>query len=161
MKSILTLLTILLTAVPLLAGEREDREAQAALALAAASRARTHAAVPDTPSPVTVAPPAEVTGHWSYRAPVGHTHTCVNGHTWDHTANPTHTCQICGAQQVVIDNPSRPVGVWFGPAASVAPPPPYRAPPTTYAPFGSAGGGCSSGNCPAASAPGLLPRLRR
>lgn len=39
----------------------------------------------------------------TYRAAVGHTHTCVNRHTWDHQANPTHTCQFCGQQQWVQD----------------------------------------------------------
>lgn len=39
----------------------------------------------------------------TYRAAVGHTHTCINGHTWDHQANPTHTCQFCGQQQWVQD----------------------------------------------------------
>lgn len=49
----------------------------------------------------------------------GHTHTCANGHTWDHDANPTHTCTClvddgtgdhvvsyrqCGLSQYVQDN---------------------------------------------------------
>ena len=41
------------------------------------------------------------------RQPVGHTHTCAHGHTWDHAANPTHRCQFCGMSQYVIDQPSR------------------------------------------------------
>jgi hypothetical protein len=33
----------------------------------------------------------------TYRAPIGHTHTCTScGTTWDHTANPSHTCANCG-----------------------------------------------------------------
>ncbi len=45
------------------------------------------------------------------RSPVGHTHTDRNGHTWDHAANPTHTCQFCGATQYVQDTSPRPVTV--------------------------------------------------
>ncbi len=45
------------------------------------------------------------------RAPVGHTHTCVNGHTWDHQANAGHRCLLCGVTQLVQDRFSRPVTV--------------------------------------------------
>lgn len=44
-----------------------------------------------------------------FRQPIGHTHTCGNGHTWDHTSNPIgpgwqgHTCLQCGRFQNVID----------------------------------------------------------
>lgn len=47
----------------------------------------------------------------SYRAPIGHTHTCASGHTWDHSANPGHTCQTCGLSQYVQDKSPRPVTV--------------------------------------------------
>lgn len=29
---------------------------------------------------------------WYMRIPVGHTHTCGAGHTWDHSANSSHNC---------------------------------------------------------------------
>ncbi len=45
------------------------------------------------------------------RAPVGHTHTCRNGHTWDHQENPTHTCRFCGLSQAVQDRFARPVTI--------------------------------------------------
>lgn len=48
---------------------------------------------------------------FSTRSPIGHTHTCVNGHTWDHAANPTHTCKFCGSHQFVQDVTARPVTI--------------------------------------------------
>lgn len=48
---------------------------------------------------------------FAFRNPVGHTHTCANGHTWDHSANPTHKCQFCGQIQVVVDPTPRKVTV--------------------------------------------------
>lgn len=47
----------------------------------------------------------------SYRAPVGHTHTCANGHTWDHSANPSHTCRECGQSQYYQDTSPKMVRV--------------------------------------------------
>lgn len=44
------------------------------------------------------------------RNPTGHTHTCQSCNiTWDHRANPTHNCELCGRQRLIIDIPSRPV----------------------------------------------------
>lgn len=37
----------------------------------------------------------------------GHTHTCANGHTWNHATNPTHNCQVCGLSQYVQDSTPR------------------------------------------------------
>jgi len=38
------------------------------------------------------------------RAPIGHTHTCVNGHTWDHTMDGgSHNCPFCGSRQTTQD----------------------------------------------------------
>ncbi len=51
------------------------------------------------------------TRKFTTRPPIGHTHTCSNGHTWDHKANPTHTCKFCGRQQFVQDTPARPVTI--------------------------------------------------
>lgn len=44
-----------------------------------------------------------------FRAPIGHTHTCAAGHTWDHVLNPGHNCQKCGRAQYVQDPFPRPV----------------------------------------------------
>lgn len=43
-----------------------------------------------------------------YRRPVGHTHTCANGHTFDHKdgANKDHVCPHCGV--VVTETDPRP-----------------------------------------------------
>jgi hypothetical protein len=45
------------------------------------------------------------------RAPVGHTHTCARGHTWDHSENPTHNCRFCGLFQNVQDRTPRAVTI--------------------------------------------------
>lgn len=45
----------------------------------------------------------------AYRAPIGHTHTCAKGHTWDHVLNPGHNCQKCGLAQYMQDPFPRPV----------------------------------------------------
>jgi hypothetical protein len=38
------------------------------------------------------------------RQAVGHTHTCRNGHTWDHTMdNGSHVCPFCGSPQFEVD----------------------------------------------------------
>jgi hypothetical protein len=41
----------------------------------------------------------------TYRNPVGHTHTCANGHTFDHKdgANLNHVCPFCGLRDVDQD----------------------------------------------------------
>jgi hypothetical protein len=44
-----------------------------------------------------------------FRAPIGHTHTCAAGHTWDHVKNPGHNCQKCGRSQYIQDPFPRPV----------------------------------------------------
>ena len=43
------------------------------------------------------------------RSPVGHTHTCVNGHTWDHNMTAGHDCPVCGMAQYVQDQFPRPL----------------------------------------------------
>lgn len=50
---------------------------------------------------------------YTTRAPIGHTHTDARGHTWDHSANPGHTCTVagCGLSQYVQDSYPRPVTV--------------------------------------------------
>lgn len=39
------------------------------------------------------------------RAAGGHTHTCANGHTWDHSMDGgSHRCPVCGLSQYVVDS---------------------------------------------------------
>lgn len=100
----------------------DDLDAQAAMLLARAciskqKQAKYEVLVP----PVQKSPP--------FREATGHTHTCANGHTWDHTTNPTHTCQICGLSQYVVDSVPKAV--------------------TASSPFMTLGSGCANGNCPA------------
>lgn len=79
---------LILLCLPLVV-KADDYDAEAALALAAASQ----------PQPKVTQP----TVAQSYAPTIGHTHTCANGHTWDHNTNPTHTCQVCGLQQYIQD----------------------------------------------------------
>lgn len=87
------------------------------------------------------------------RAPVGHTHTCANGHVWDHTSNPGHVCQFCGAVQTVQDRSPRPVTVVRTVQVQAeAPAPQTRVParaaqPAVFvvAPRGAAN--CANGSC--------------
>jgi hypothetical protein len=92
--------------------------------------------VPAIPAPPVVTPLPTT------RAAVGHTHTCRNGHTWDHSENPTHNCRICGAFQNVQDRTPRPVTVTR--AVQSAPPVIRAAPVTIRLPQTS---GCANGNC--------------
>lgn len=126
---------------------------------------------------------------WGYRAPVGHTHTCGNGHTWDHQANPGHICLSCGLSQYTQDRSPRrvlfrrpavvqPVDTpWNPPVARTVTavtttrvarvewnPPAVR--PVRLIPLVavtvsgvSGGGGCVGGFCPAASSPRVSWRL--
>jgi len=96
---------------------QDDYDAQAALALAAAAVQHL------SPAPVLVPAPAVV-------MPTGHTHTCANGHSWDHATNPTHTCQVCGLEQWVQDTTPRMATIGAGSNYSL--------------------GGCANGNCPTA-----------
>jgi len=70
----------------------------------------------------------------NYRSPVGHTHTCRNGHSWDHTSNPTHNCLICGEPQYTIDPVPRLVPTTSSTALK------YSLPTSTS--------GCGPGGCP-------------
>ncbi len=66
------------------------------------------------------------------RPAIGHSHTCANGHTWDHASNPSHICQfpvgengICGLEQRNQDSYPRPVMVvkkTYVPAVAIAKP---------------------------------------
>lgn len=93
------------------------------------------------PAPAVIRIPALTT-----RAPVGsHTHTCANGHTWDHVANPTHTCQFCGLTQYVQDRSPRMVTVRTTSSTVAAP---RTAPQQYHEVMQMFQGGCPSGNCP-------------
>lgn len=77
----------------------------------------------------------------------GHTHTCSHGHTWDHDANPTHTCQFCGMTQYVVDTPSRPVTIVVNKTVQAAPVA-YVLPPVLQTLHSSvSAGGCANGAC--------------
>jgi hypothetical protein len=91
-----------------------------------------------TSNVVTAKPKASTTG---FRQPRGHTHTCTNGHTWDHDANPTHTCKFCGLNQFVQDNRPRLVTVTVTPTFTPAVQKTVRT---------LSAGGCANGNCPIA-----------
>lgn len=47
----------------------------------------------------------------SLRAPIGHTHTCAHGHTWDHAVTASHNCPACGMAVYRQDSPVRMVNV--------------------------------------------------
>lgn len=85
------------------------------------------------------------------RAPHGHTHTCAHGHTWDHDANPTHTCQFCGMTQYVVDRSPRPVTVVRtvavdAPVAQVVQTHTFDH-QAVFAIPGLSAGGCANGQC--------------
>lgn len=70
---------------------------------------------------------------------VGHTHTCSNGHTWDHTMDGgSHRCPFCGQSQYVVD--STPKVVTGSPVQSSSPVVSYQ-----IVPYSS--GGCANGQC--------------
>ncbi len=81
------------------------------------------------------------------RAPLSHTHTCSQGHSWDHVANPTHNCPVCGEYVTRVDSPSRMVNVNV--AAPVAVTTVSEVSGSYYSI--SASGGCASGQCSAPS----------
>lgn len=63
--------------------------------------------------------PKTTTTAWNTRAPVGHTHTCKNGHTWDHQLSTSHNCPYCGAFQNVQDRSPRPVTIKVAASSSI------------------------------------------
>jgi hypothetical protein len=100
---------------------------------------------------------ADVAKTATTRAPIGHTHTCANGHTWDHAANPTHTCQFCGLNQFVVDTRPRAVTVTAAPIVKQSLPVravsydhewDYKTPPLLQSLYSSvSAGGCANGQC--------------
>lgn len=94
---------------------------------------------------VSAVQPAAVGAGWSQgaaRSPIGHTHTCSRGHTWDHSANPGHNCPVCGESQYVQD--SRPRQENVGAVRSA--PQVQAAPVRTYT-IGASSSGCANGQC--------------
>lgn len=91
-------------------------------------------------TPKAVSPPVAV----APRAPHGHTHTCSNGHTWDHSVTSSHNCPVCGTFQNVQDPSPR--------TATAA--------PTNVSPFqtGTVTGGCPNGNCAVPQRGGIFRR---
>lgn len=90
----------------------------------------------------------------SVRAAVGHTHTCANGHTWDHTVTAGHNCPVCGLPQYVQDSRPRMVNTAGGAvrATPVAAPSSFSSETfQSYSLGGCSAGGCAGGSCSAAS----------
>ena len=102
--------------------------------------------------PMPVGPPVVRVSKPTFRSPVGHTHTCAAGHTWDHRANPGHTCIApvvkdgkitqCGLYENDKDNPPRPVGVYATETVAA------DEPEATAIVNPLAVPGCANGNCP-------------
>lgn len=90
------------------------------------------------------------------RSPIGHTHTCKNGHTWDHSVTSGHSCPVCGVEQWIQDTRPRPVTAVSSSSgcASGNCPTAVAASPFTsgvkYTIGSSSGSGCATGNCPTA-----------
>lgn len=112
------------------ADHNHDHDAQAALALAAAAHKKPATPVP-VPAPLPPSPVIVTEPSFS-----GHTHTCANGHTWDHTMDGgSHRCPTCGLSQFIVDQPGA-----------------FRGSPRQFYTIGS-GSGCANGNCPTYSQP--------
>jgi hypothetical protein len=79
------------------------------------------------------------------RAAMGHTHTCANGHTWDHGVTSGHTCPVagCGLSQYCQDTCPRAVttaGATYQPYQPAA--------RSSYQPsYTLSSGGCANGSC--------------
>lgn len=110
-----------------------------------------HARPPQCTLCVVVAKKTTTQTVFATRAPRGHTHTCANGHTWDHDANPTHKCQYCGAVQYVQDRSPRPVTVTRtvvnAPVQSAPAPRAVQQTAAFYFLPRLSAGGCANGQC--------------
>lgn len=120
-----------------------DYDAEAALALAAAANRKP---IPDGPvKPIVVPVSRAVPGNFGD----GHTHTCANGHTWNHATHAGHDCPVCGLSQYIQDPVPRAVNLSGG----------------TYSLNGASGGcangQCSNGNQFTQQRTGLFGRIRR
>lgn len=101
---------------------------------------------PEPPMAVTPALPKAPAPKTSPKAPVGHTHTCPKGHTFDHTMDGgTHRCPYpgCGLPQYVQDPYPRTV---------------YPQTPTYITLPGTSFGGCPNGSCSVPQRSGLFRR---
>lgn len=119
----ITLLSALLAVNPCQADAESDAKAALALSAAATSGEVSKGKVAPPKGKVVSLPaspkvstsnvsPAEGGKSSGQRQARGHTHTCHRCNiTWDHVANPTHNCEICGRTQTSIDQPSRPVTI--------------------------------------------------
>lgn len=104
----------------------------------------------------------------TFRPPVGHTHTCRNGHTWDHQVTAGHNCPTCGLYQNVIDGPRRAVETtvytdatrdWHPTptgtrVVTVQPDSTWPSSPEIRYTFPQSVGGCPNGQCPTATVRG-------
>lgn len=97
-------------------------------------------------APVPVQPVQQVTS--GVRAPVGHTHTCANGHSWDHTMDGgSHLCPFCGLPQTIQDRTPRMVAP-VAPAVTSPATPSYHLCQSYSL---GASGGCANGSCQSGS----------
>ena len=90
------------------------------------------------PAPTPTWAPAPVA-----RAAQGHTHTCANGHTWDHSVTSGHNCPVCGLFQNVQD--ATPRAVTTGGATYALP----------------SSGGCANGSCSSGGSAARFGLFRR
>lgn len=75
----------------------------------------------------------------------GHTHTCVNGHTWNHAVHAGHDCPVCGSSQFQQDPSPRAVNLGT----------------SQFKTFNlSSTGGCANGQCGTPQRTGLFGRIR-
>lgn len=78
-----------------------------------------------------------------FRNAIGHTHTCRNGHTWDHSVTSSHNCPTCGQYQNLQDPTPRKVPI----QRVIEVPAPVRVVPVQTT-IRFAQPNCPNGNCP-------------
>ncbi len=120
-----------------------DFDAEAALALATAANRKP---IPDGPiKPIVVPTARTIPGNLGD----GHTHTCANGHTWNHATHAGHDCPVCGLSQYIQDPVPRQVNLGGSTQFNLG------------SSGGCANGQCSSGNQFTQQRTGLFGRFRR
>lgn len=125
----------------LLFGNNKVLANEAADALATAKALR-EAALHRKPTVVESEPklePTVVKTTVTYRQAQGHSHTCANGHTWDHAVTLGHSCPVCGLQQFIQDNPTKLIPMTI--AATIS------EPVVQYTFPGATSSGCPNGQC--------------
>lgn len=75
----------------------------------------------------------------------GHTHTCANGHTWNHAVHAGHDCPVCGLPQFIQDPVPRQVNINGSVNRSI---------------ITTGSGGCANGQCGTPQRVGLFGRIR-